>query len=123
VDRRIGAKGTLRHTWLAASRPNQELSAKEWLALERQRWGIENKTHYVLDVIWQEDQCRVRQPNAVAVLGIFHRIAVALHKAWAKARPRRQATSRDWLSQHLANRWNVLRRVTDPIHPQTKSAK
>jgi hypothetical protein len=121
VDRRIGANATLRHTWLATSRPTQELSAKDWLALERQRWGIENKTHYVLDVVWQEDQCRVRQPNAVAVLGIFHRIAIALHKAWAKTRPRRQATSRDWLSQHFANHSQVLRRVIDRIPSQTQS--
>ena len=115
VDRRIGAKGALRHTWLASSLSADQLSPKQWLARERQRWGIENQTHYVLDVIWQEDQCRVRQPNAVAVLGTFHRIAVALHKVWAKARPPRQATTRDWVAENLANRWSVLHRITNPV--------
>lgn len=115
VDRRIGIPGTLRRTWLASSRSADQLSPKQWLARERQRWGIENQTHYVLDVIWQEDQCRVRQSNAVAVLGTFHRIAVALHKVWAKARPRRQATTRDWVSENLGNRWLVLRRITNPV--------
>jgi hypothetical protein len=122
VDRRIGAKGTLRHTWLAASLPAAQLPPERWLALERQRWGIENRTHYVLDVTWQEDQCRVRQPNAVAVLGIFQRIAVALHKAWAKARPARQATTRDWISELLGNRWLALRRITSAVQPKTKSS-
>ena len=121
VDRSIGAKGTLRHTWLASSLPAEQLSPKLWLALERQRWGIENRTHYVLDVTWQEDQCRVRQHNAVAVLGIFQRIAVALHKAWAKARPARRATTRDWVSEHLGNRWLVLHQITNPVQPQTKA--
>jgi hypothetical protein len=115
VDRRIGANGTLRRTWLASSLLADQLSPKQWLGRERQRWGIENQTHYVLDVTWQEDQCRVRQPNAVAVLGTFLRIAVALHKVWAKARPRRQATTRDWISENLANRWRVLRRITNPV--------
>lgn len=118
VDRRIGAKGTLRRTWLAASLPAEQLPPKLWLALERQRWGIENRTHYVLDVTWQEDQCRVRQPNAVAILGIFQRLGVALHQAWAKARPVRQATTRDWVSEHLGNRWLVLRRITSPVPPK-----
>ena len=83
--------------------------------MERQRWGIENKTHYVLDVTWQEDQCRVRQPNAVAMLGIFQRIAVALHKAWNQNRPPRNATTRDWVSEHLGNRWLALRKITSPL--------
>ena len=122
VDRRIGAKGTLRHTWLAASLPVQQLPPKLWLAVERQRWGIENRTHYVLDLTWQEDQCRVRQPNAVAVLGLFQRIAVALHKQWAKLRPARQATTRDWVSEHLGNRWLALRRIISPLQPTTKTS-
>jgi hypothetical protein len=121
VDRRIGAKATLHHTWLVTSRPVEQLSAKHWLELERQRWGIENKTHYVLDVTWQEDQCRVRQPNAVAVLGLFQRIAVALHKTWAKARPRRRATTRDWVSENLGNRWSLLRRITIPVQVRPNS--
>jgi predicted transposase YbfD/YdcC len=120
VDRRIGAKGTLRRTWLASSLSTEQLSPKLWLALERQRWGIENRTHYVLDVTWQEDQCRVRQPNAVAVLGIFQRIAIALHQAWAQTRPPRRATTRDWVSEHLGNRWLALRRITSPVPAKTK---
>ena len=121
MDRRIGAKGTLHHTWLASSLPAEKLSPKLWLARERQRWGIENRTHYVLDVSWQEDQCRVRQPNAVAVLGIFQRIAIALHQAWARSRPRRRATTRDWISEHLGNRWLALRRITNPVQPKAKT--
>lgn len=120
VDRRIGTKGTLRRTWLVSSLSPQPLSAQAWLAVERQRWGIENRTHYPLDVSLQEDQCRVRQPNAVAILGLFQRIGLALHHPWAKQRPAREATTRDWVSEHLGNRWLVLRKITSRI-PSTQN--
>jgi hypothetical protein len=71
VDRRIGAKGKLRRTWLVTSQSERQLSRKEWLALEQQRWGIENRTHHTLDVTHREDQSRVREPNAASVLGLF----------------------------------------------------
>lgn len=120
VDRRIGAKGTLRHTWLVSSLPAQRLSAKAWLAAERRRWGIENRTHYPLDVCLQEDQCRVRQPNAMAILGLFQRIGLALRQEWAKQRPAREATTRDWVSEHLGNRWLVLHKITATVPPPQK---
>ena len=47
----------------------------EWLPLEQQRWGVENRTHHTLDVTYREDQSRVRQPNATLVLGIFRRLS------------------------------------------------
>jgi len=93
VDRQIGKKGQLTRTWLAASRA---LSDKEWLGLEQQRWGIENRTHHTLDVTHREDESRVQQPNAASVLGIFRRLSNAFKQVWAKGRPKRAATSRDW---------------------------
>jgi hypothetical protein len=115
VDRRIGAKGKLRRTWLVTSRSERELTRKEWLALEQQRWGIENRTHHTLDVTHREDESRVREPNAASVLGIFRRLSNALKQAWAKARPKRAATARDWVEENLFNRWHGIRLMTRPI--------
>lgn len=115
VDRQIGAKGQLHKTWLAASRCCQELSEAEWLRLEQQRWGVENRTHHTMDVTYREDQSRVGQPNATAILGIFRRLSNAFKHVWAKGRPKREATSVDWIERNVANRSLALAMITCPV--------
>ena len=68
IDRRIGAKAKLRRTWLVTSCSERQLTRQQWLDLEQQRWGIENRTHHPLDVTHREDESRVRQPNAASAL-------------------------------------------------------
>lgn len=122
IDRKIGKGAKLNFTWLVSSSA-QRLAPQQWLALERQRWGIENKTHYPLDVSFQEDSSRIRQPNAVAVLGIFQRIANALHRQWALGKPARQATAKDWIADHIGDRWRTIRLVLHPVLPKKRSQK
>jgi hypothetical protein len=112
VDRRIGATGEFHQTWLVCSRSPHRLNAQQWLTLEQQRWGIENRTHHTLDVTHREDESRVRQPNAATVLGIFRRVSNALKQAWATGRPKRAATSRDWIEENHFNRWHGIRLIT-----------
>jgi hypothetical protein len=115
VDRRIGARGELHRTWLAASRGASQLDEAEWLRLEQQRWGVENRTHHTLDVTHREDQSRVRHPNATAVLGIFRRLSNAFKHVWAIGRPRREATSADWFERHISNRRLAIDLITRPV--------
>lgn len=115
VDRQIGAKGILTRTWLVASRAEGQLRDTEWLRLEQQRWGIENKTHHTLDVTHREDESRVHQPNAATILGVFRRVSNALKQVWTKGRPKREATSRDWTEENHFNRWKAIRLITRPI--------
>ncbi len=117
VDRQSGANGQLTQTWMAASRAKGQLSESEWLKLEQQRWGVENRTHHTLDVTHREDESRVRQPNAAAVLGIFRRLSNALKQVWAKGRPKREATSRDWVEENQFNRRASINLITQPIAP------
>jgi len=112
IDRRIGAKGQLNRTWLVASRSQRQLDEQQWLALEQGRWGIENRTHYPLDVTHREDESRVRQPNALTVLGLFRRLSNGFKELWAKGRPKRKATSRDWTEENHFNRWRGIRLIT-----------
>lgn len=35
----------------------------QWLAVEQQRWGIENRTHHALDFPHREDESQVRENN------------------------------------------------------------
>ena len=115
VDRRIGAKGKLTSTWLVTARAKSQLSAAQWLQREPQRWGIEDRTHHPLDVTHREDESRVRQANAAAVLGIFRRLANALKQVWAQGRPKRAATSRDWIEENHFNRCSGIRLITRPL--------
>jgi predicted transposase YbfD/YdcC len=117
IDRQIGARGELNRTWLVASRTSKQLDESEWLRLEQQRWGVENRTHHTLDVTHREDQSRVRQPNAATVLGIFRRLSNAFKQVWAEGRPKRQATSVDWIEENLSNRWRGIHLITRPIVP------
>lgn len=44
----------------------------------RGHWGIENALHWVLDVTFDEDRCRVRKDNAPHILAVLKRCAVNL---------------------------------------------
>ena len=115
VDRQIGANGQSRQTWLVTSQTRAQLSELEWLQTEQQRWGIENRTHHTLDVTHREDESRVRQPNAASILGIFRRLSNAFKQVWAKGRPKRQGTSRDWIEENQFNRWRAINLITRPV--------
>lgn len=39
----------------------------------RQHWGIENKVHYVLDVAYSEDKCRIRKDHGAENMSILRR--------------------------------------------------
>lgn len=46
----------------------------------RSHWLIENSLHYVKDVAFREDNCRVRQGNAPANLSIMRNIAINIFR-------------------------------------------
>ncbi|MGB1208834.1 MAG: ISAs1 family transposase, partial [Paracoccaceae bacterium] len=47
----------------------------------RNHWAIENSLHWVLDMGFREDDCRVRDRNAAANLSVIRKIAINLVKA------------------------------------------
>ena len=55
-------------------RPNAKRLAKA----VRQHWGIENGQHWVLDVVFNEDQCRARAGHEPENLAILRRLALNL---------------------------------------------
>lgn len=68
---------------LLTSAPPEELDARAWLRLNRAGFGgIENGLHQRLDVSQDDDRCRVRDPNAMLVLGIFRRLGNSLFMEW-----------------------------------------
>jgi predicted transposase YbfD/YdcC len=55
-------------------------NAAEILAATRAHWSIENNLHWMLDVLFQEDQCQTRKQNAALNLGVVRKMALGLLK-------------------------------------------
>ena len=83
--------------WLLTSREADRFNATQWLQANRQYWGIEGGLHQRLDASTGEDLCRVRNRNAIWVLGMFRRLAVSLFAEWqARDTQRRHASMTDF---------------------------
>jgi len=74
----------------------------------RQHWGIENSLHWVLDVSFHEDACRIRKDKGAQIFSMLRHIAINLlrqerrHKRGIKARRKRAGWDRDYLLHVLA---------------------
>jgi hypothetical protein len=51
------------------------------LAIVREHWGIENRLHWLLDVVMEEDADRTRKDNGPANLAILRRLALNILRA------------------------------------------
>jgi predicted transposase YbfD/YdcC len=73
----------------------------------RQHWGIENALHWVLDVSFAEDACRIRKDKGAQTFAVLRHIAVNLvrrepsHKRGIKARRKRAGWDREYLVRIL----------------------
>ena len=102
--------------WIITSLSAAQADAARLLELVRWYWCIENGTHYPLDVSAGEDQCRVRHPVSVTVLGILRRAVQGEYRAWARGQPRKRdrtfPTFRDTMSRRLNQ---VIRLAAGPL--------
>lgn len=57
---------------------SKDVTAADINELVRNHWAIENSMHWVLDVTFKEDQCRVRTGNAAENFGTIRRVALNL---------------------------------------------
>jgi predicted transposase YbfD/YdcC len=63
------------------SLPRPKADAHRLLELARDHWGIENRLHWVRDVTFGEDACRVRKGAAPQILAAVRNAAIALLRA------------------------------------------
>ena len=68
---------TLDRHWFISSRAE---TAEYFLTAKRQHWQIENGLHWVLDVAFREDECRVRKGDGAENLSVLRRMALNLIK-------------------------------------------
>jgi hypothetical protein len=111
-----GGKQEVETVWIITSLTADQADATRLLELVRLYWSIENGTHYPLDVSAGEDQCRVRHPVSVTVLGILRRAVQGEYRAWARGQPRKRdrtfPTFRDRMSRRLNQ---VVRLAAGPL--------
>jgi predicted transposase YbfD/YdcC len=75
AERRVGEETTLKHRYFISS---LESNAQRLLHAARTYWEIENKVHWVLDLAFREDECRVRKGNGAQNLAVVRHIALNL---------------------------------------------
>ena len=80
----VGDKKSVEHRFYITSLPGDD--ARRVAHAIREHWGIENGLHWVLDVAFREDDCRVRKDNAAENLAIIRHIAVNLLKSERSAK-------------------------------------
>jgi len=96
----------------------EELGPKEWLAANRQGWGIENGSHQRLDVSLNDDRCRVRSPNGQWIFGMMRRLSVSLFMHWRGRQPKpKHLTFNDFQSDMGAENLSKAMRILKSARP------
>jgi len=72
----VGGKTTTERRYYLSSLDGRD--ARRFASAVREHWRIENSLHWVLDVTFDEDQCRVRKDHAPANLAIIRHFALNL---------------------------------------------
>jgi len=76
-ERRLDGRATVESRLYISSLPGD---AERLLAATRGHWSIENSLHWVLDISFREDDCRVRDGNAPENLAVIRHMALNLLK-------------------------------------------
>jgi predicted transposase YbfD/YdcC len=82
--RTVKGKTSTEYSYYICSRLG--LSAKQALAAARSHWGIENELHWVIDVAFCEDDCRVCPGNVAANFSAVRQLALGLLKKRTEAK-------------------------------------
>lgn len=77
-QRKIKGKLTCETTYGITSLPPERADAARLLDLTQKHWHVENRLHWVRDMTFQEDACRVRSGSAPQILAAMRNIAIHL---------------------------------------------
>jgi predicted transposase YbfD/YdcC len=100
-----GKKSTERRLYISSL----EYKGRKFNEIVRAHWGIENRLHWVMDMAFREDECRVRQGDAAENLAMLRHLALNLikqtpttkYKAGVKARRLAAAMDNNYLRDVL----------------------
>ena len=71
-------KVTISHNYSIYSVPN--MTAREFAKCKRGHWSVENSLHWVLDMVFREDESRARTDNSAENLNVFRQMAFNILK-------------------------------------------
>ena len=106
-EREIGDKITKETRYYISSLPG---NAQLFGDAVRKHWGIENSLHWVLDVVFREDDCRIRKGHAAENFAVLRHIALNLVrqeksiKRGVKGKRLKAGWDNDYLSKILCER-------------------
>ena len=69
---------TTEQVYLLTDLSPDQVSPEQLLALNRGQWSIENRLHWVRDVTFDEDRCRVRKGYGPQVLAAMRNFVISL---------------------------------------------
>ncbi|MEG5136926.1 MULTISPECIES: ISAs1 family transposase [unclassified Microcoleus] len=101
----VKGKTTIETRYYISSSPN---NAQKFGESVRSHWGIENRLHWVLDVGFREDDCRIRKDNAPQNFAVIRHISLNLlnqektSKTGVKNKRLRAGWDDDYLTKILA---------------------
>ena len=104
AERRLGDKTSVEYRYYLSSLASD---AQQLLHAVRTHWTIENQLHWVLDVAFDEDRCRVRKDHAAQNFAILRHLALNLlkqeksAKCGIKAKRKKAGWSNDYLLKVL----------------------
>ena len=108
---------------LVTSLSPEQLNAAQWLQDNRAAWGIESGLHQRLDVSHLDDQCRVRQPQSMRVMGMFRRLSNSLFMHWRSRQNKpHHKTTTDFFSAMNAEHHRYAIRCLQARQPSFKIA-
>jgi predicted transposase YbfD/YdcC len=102
--RAVGGEVSIAQRFFLTSLPCEAVRVAQAV---RAHWGVENALHWVLDVSFREDDCRIRQGHGAQNMAVLRHMALNLlrresgHKRGIKARRKRAGWDRDYLFQVL----------------------
>ncbi len=91
-----------------------DLTAEKFVTAIRNHWHVENKLHWHLDVVMNEDDCKVRRGNAAGLFSGIRHIAINIltrdkvFKAGLRRKMRKAAMDRNYLASVHAGSWLSL---------------
>ena len=83
TERQVGDQTTVKRRYFISSLKSD---AQRLLHAVRAHWGIENKVHWVLDIAFREDDCRIRKGNGAENFAVLRHIALNLLKRETSAK-------------------------------------
>ena len=105
---------------LITSAEPSRLNAINWLGLNRDHWGVES-LHQRLDISHNDDRCRVRNDNAMLVLGMMLRLSNSLFMQWRGYQRRPDhVTTTDFQSSLSEDQHRPALRLAVHKHPDLK---